>query len=66
VRAAVERHGEVLGLGESGQRGDGSFSTFALTPVAVNGLTGPSARGRIWPRLRAALERDDALLGREP
>jgi len=28
------------GLGESGQRGDGSFSTFALSPVAVNGLTG--------------------------
>jgi alpha-tubulin suppressor-like RCC1 family protein len=28
------------GLGESGQRGDGSFSTFALNPVNVNGLSG--------------------------
>ena len=28
------------GLGESGQRGDDSFGTFALSPVAVNGLTG--------------------------
>mgnify|MGYP003693765611 CR=1 FL=1 len=30
------------GLGESGQRGDGSFTTFTsdLTPVAVGGLTG--------------------------
>ena len=28
------------GLGESGQRGDGSFGTFALVPVAVTGLTG--------------------------
>jgi hypothetical protein len=54
------------GLGESGQRGDGSFSTFAL--VAGRGER-PHRRGgarrRLWPRLRAALERDDALLGRE-
>jgi len=28
------------GLGASGQRGDGTFDMFALTPVAVNGLTG--------------------------
>ena len=55
------------GLGESGQRGDGSFGTFALVPVTVNGLTGAvGPRGRIRTRLRAALERDDALLGREP
>ena len=30
-------------LGESGQRGDGSFSTFALTPVDVIGLSGAVA-----------------------
>ena len=28
------------GLGESGQRGDGSFGTFGLVPVTVNGLSG--------------------------
>ena len=31
------------GLGESGQRGDGTFDTFALEPVAVSGLTGAVA-----------------------
>ena len=52
------------GLGESGQRGDGTFGTFALAPVTVNGLTGAvGARGRIWTRLRAALERDACAAG---
>src|SRR6185503_12507444 len=38
-----DRTARCWGLGESGQRGDGSFDTFALDPVAVSGLTGAVA-----------------------
>src|SRR6185503_17142429 len=42
---ALLAHGTARcwGLGESGQRGDRSFATFAFTPVTVFGLTGAVA-----------------------
>ena len=55
------------GLGESGQRGDGNFDTFALDACrGERPHRRGRPRGRLWPHVRAALERHDAVLGREP
>src|SRR2546422_1390901 len=43
VRAPGRRHGAVLGVGDSGQRGDGTFNNISTVPAAVVGITGAVA-----------------------
>ena len=55
------------GLGESGQRGDGELRHLrAHSRLGERPHRRGRARGRVWTHVCAALERHDAVLGREP
>ncbi len=67
VRAAGERHGEVLGIGRvraAGRRQLRNLRAHSRRGQRPHRRRRP--RGRLRTRLRAALERHAAVLGREP